>query len=301
MSDKAVNTQEEAAAAYAAGTLSTEDMMRFARAQDPPGPPDGTLRSVTDDEVAGVPVRIYEQQGTATALVVYYHGGGFTVGSRTLMDNIARGIANASGAVAISVEYRLAPEDPFPAGLDDCEAVTRWAIANSARFGVSPDRIFIAGESAGGNLTAAMTLRFQGDPAAKLAGQILIYPVVADSAAEFTSRTEFAPTPPGGDSGAMTALLDVYTGGPGLDRDPFVSPLNAESHAGLPPALLIVGDRDFLYDEGLAYADRLRAAGVKTEHIVYPGQPHGFMNLTGDMDAADDAFGKIGNWMRTVV
>jgi acetyl esterase len=120
MTDKAVNTQEEAAAAYAAGTLSPEDLMRFARAQDPSGPPDGTLRSVTDEEVAGVRVRIYEQRATPTALVVYYHGGAFTIGSRTLMDNVARGIANASGAVVISVEYRLAPEHPFPAGLDDC-------------------------------------------------------------------------------------------------------------------------------------------------------------------------------------
>lgn len=295
--DDYTETMAEKAAAWASGTLSMEDMLRMARPQDPPDEPDGTLRSITDDEIAGVPVRIYEQQGTPTALVVYFHGGSFTVGSRSLMDNIARGIANASGAAVISVEYRLAPEHPYPAGLDDCETVTRWAFANCASLGVGPDRIFIAGESAGGNLTASMTLRLRGDSSATPAGQVLIYPAVADASADFASRRTFAASVPD----SYQSFFETYTGGPDLDTDPFVSPLNADTHAGLPPALLIIGDQDYLHDEGLAYADRLRTAGVATELIAYPGQPHGFMNLMGDMEAADDAFGKIGDWMRAVL
>ena len=128
-----------------------------------------------------------------TGLVVYLHGGGFCIGSIGLMDNVARELAHCAGAAVVSVEYRLAPEHPFPAGLDDCEAVTRWALANTARFGVRRDHVAVAGESAGGNLATAVALRLRGDADPPLAGQVLIYPVtdsaVGDPRRRVTSST----------------------------------------------------------------------------------------------------------------
>ena len=110
---------------------------------------------------------------------MYFHGGGYVLGSIGLMDNVARELAHGSGAVVVSVGYRLAPEDPYPAGLDDCERVTRWAFANAERFGVSPQAVAVAGESAGGNLAAAVALRLRDAGDASLAGQVLIYPQVS--------------------------------------------------------------------------------------------------------------------------
>src|SRR5262245_25595355 len=117
------------------------------------------IASVRDEVIAGVPVRVYEHDQAPTGLVVYFHGGGFCIGSVGMMDNVARELAHCTGAAVISVEYRLAPEHPFPAGLDDCEAVTRWALAHAADLGASPDHVGVAGESAGGNLAADVALR----------------------------------------------------------------------------------------------------------------------------------------------
>ena len=125
-------------------------------------PPTREIAHVADEEVDGIPVRIYRNEGAPTGLVVYFHGGGYVLGSIGIMDNVARELAHGSGAVVVSVGYRLAPEDPYPAGLDDCERVTRWAVANAARFGVSPASVVVAGESAGGNLATAVALRLRG-------------------------------------------------------------------------------------------------------------------------------------------
>jgi acetyl esterase len=127
-------------------------------------PPTREIASVTDEVVDGVPIRIYQGDDPPTGLVVYFHGGGFVIGSIGLMDNVARELAHGSGAVVVSVEYRLAPEHPYPAALDDCETVTRWAVANAGRFGLSPTSVAIAGESAGGNLSACLALRLREGP-----------------------------------------------------------------------------------------------------------------------------------------
>ena len=122
-------------------------------------PPTREIATITDDDVEGVPIRIYRGDGAPTGLVVYFHGGGYVFGSIGMMDNVARELAHGSGAIVVSVGYRLAPEDPYPAGLDDCDLVTRWAFANAERLGVSPQSVAVAGESAGGNLAAAVALR----------------------------------------------------------------------------------------------------------------------------------------------
>ena len=195
-------------------------------------PPTREIAKITDEVVDGVPIRIYEHDHAPTGLVVYFHGGGFCIGSIGLMDNVARELAHCADAAVVSVEYRLAPEHPYPAGLDDCEAITRWALANTARFGVAPDKVAVAGESAGGNLSAAVTLRLRGVVDPPLAGQVLMYPVV-DGDARHPSRDEFdgivITTAPG------NAFREAYTAGRDLEDDPFVAPLRGRE-SGRPSA-----------------------------------------------------------------
>jgi acetyl esterase len=258
-------------------------------------PPTREIASVTDEVVDGVPIRIYQGDDPPTGLVVYFHGGGFVIGSIGLMDNVARELAHGSGAVVVSVEYRLAPEHPYPAALDDCETVTRWAVANAGRFGLSPTSVAIAGESAGGNLSACLALRLREAGDVGLVGQVLIYPAVAGSLGDFPSREAFDGIVL---SHATAALYwQAYCGGRDLSGDPFAAPLWADTLKGLPPAFVVLGGCDVLRDEGRAYANKLRDDGVDVEEVSCPGQPHGFMNL--DFPAAAPAFARIGDWLRS--
>jgi len=258
-------------------------------------PPTREMGKVTDDVVAGVPVRIYEHDAAPTGVVVYFHGGGFCIGSIGLMDHVARELAHCSGATVVSVEYRLAPEHPYPAGLDDCEAVTRWAFANSARLGADPSRVAVAGESAGGNLSAAVALRLRDAPDAQLAAQVLVYPVVDGKDAPYPSRAEFDGIVI--DAKNRVMYHDAYAGGNDIDRDLFALPIHAASLAGLPPAIVVVGGCDPLRDEGRAYAQRLRLDDVVVEELCCAGQPHGFINF--GFPAATEAFAHIGAFLRT--
>ena len=246
-------------------------------------PPTRAIASVEDSDVDGIPIRIYRGEEPPAGTVVYFHGGGHVIGSIGLMDNVARELAHATGAIVVSVGYRLAPEDPYPAGFDDCVAVTRWA----ERFDLP---IVVCGESAGGNLAAAVALKLRD----ALAGQVLIYPATAGGR-EQPSWREF--------DGIVLSLKSrdfywtSYCGGQHLDDDPFAAPLSATDLRGLPPALVILGGSDMLRDEGRAYATRMRdEGGVDVEEICYPGQPHGFVNF--GLPAAELAFTRIGEWVR---
>jgi acetyl esterase len=248
---------------------------------------------IDDETVEGVPVRIYRDDRRPTGLLAYFHGGGFVMGSIGIMDNVARELAHATGAVVVSVEYRLAPEHPFPAGLDDCETVTRWAFAHADRFGVSPAAVAVSGESAGGNLAAAVSLRLRDAEDVSPAAQVLIDPSVA-GASHYPSREAF-------DGLVISRAVGdkfwaAYSGGRDLHDDPYAVPLAATTLKGLPPALVILGGCDMLRDEGRAYAHRLRDDGVDVEEICYAGQPHGFVNFA--FPAADAAFERIGSWVR---
>lgn len=252
------------------------------------------IAHVEDDVVGGVPIRIYRGEGTPTGLVVYFHGGGFVIGSIGLMDNVARELAHCSGAVVVSVGYRLAPEHPYPAGLDDCEAVTRWASTNASRLGVTAPAVAIAGESAGGNLAAAVALRLRAAGDVPLVGQVLIYPGVAGSMSH-PSVSEFDGLILSGT--AKRRFWEAYSGGRDLDHDPYAVPLAADDLSGLPPAMVVLGGCDMLRDEGREYASRLRADGVQVEEMCCAGQPHGFVNF--GFPAADLAFERIGTWLRS--
>ncbi len=259
-------------------------------------PPTRQLAHVSDEGVGGVPIRIYRGEGDPAALVVYFHGGGFVIGSIGLMDNVARELAHSSDAVVVSVGYRLAPEHPYPAGLDDCETVTRWAVANCTRFGLPPSAVVVAGESAGGNLAAAVSLRLRDLGGPLPAGQVLIYPGVAGSLTH-PSTVEFDGLIISRTAGER--YWAAYSGGRDLDDDPYAAPLSAPSLSGLPPALVVLGGCDMLRDEGRAYARRLREEGVDVDEVCYPGQPHGFVNF--EFPAAARAHEHIGGWIKRTV
>jgi len=253
------------------------------------------ISKVHDEVVSGIPVRLYEHAHQPTGVIVYFHGGGWCLGSVPLMDAVARELAFATGTAVVSVEYRMAPEHPYPAALDDSEAVTRWALANAPSLGASERTVMVAGESAGGNLAAAVSLRLRDDGATPgLAGQILIYPVLDAHGSAHASRKEF--------SGLIVSekasefFWTSYAGERDVERDPFAAPLHATTLTDLPPALVVLGGCDVLRDEGRAYAQRLDEVGVDTTEVSYPGQPHGFVNF--GFPAAADAFEMIGEWAR---
>ncbi len=273
----------------------TPELLELARSPMGP-PPTREMAEVSDQSVDGVPVRVYRGEGRPTGVIAYFHGGGFMIGSIGLMDGVARELAHASSAVVVSVGYRLAPEHPYPAGLDDCEAVTRWAFKHAEQLGASPQQVLVAGESAGGNLAAAVALKLRDAGHQPLAGQVLIYPAVAGSAV-YPSAEEFDGLVISRRGGGR--FWAAYSGGRDLDGDPYAAPLNAPTLEGLPPALVVLGGCDLLRDEGRAYADRLREDGVEVDEVCYPGQPHGFVNF--GFPAADAAFDHIGEWARSVL
>ena len=273
------------------------EWLAVARPDNPvfPGKPVAKFRKDTITAEAGhdIPVWIYEHETAPTGLVVYFHGGGYCTGSPGLMDNVAREIAVASGAAVISVGYRLAPEHPFPAGFDDCVTVTRWALAHAAPFGTTPDQVAVAGESAGGNLSAAVALRMRGEPGPRLAAQLLIYPALDIPGADYPSRQQFS----GGVAlDDYSKMVEVYGGGRDITSEVYAFPMLADSLVGLPPALVVLGGCDLLRDEGRAYGQRLAADGVPTEEYCAPGQPHPWINM--GFPAAEAAWAAIGPWLK---
>lgn len=250
-----------------------------------------------------LPVRVYRPAGASPddrpPLVVYFHGGGWTIGSVELLDRPCRAIANASRAVVASVEYRLAPEHKFPAAADDAYAATVWLGEHAGEIGAAPGRLVVAGDSAGGNLAAvtALQMRDRGGPG--LAGQALLFAVTAPPSHGFASYSEAA-------EGYLLTRADMewfwanYTRGPDDDRDPLAAPLLAADLSGLPPALVMVAGYDVLRDEGLAYAGRLEEAGGQVTVRRFDGQMHDFLWTLAAVDDGRRAVTDIADFVRTV-
>ena len=230
-----------------------------------------------------IPARVYWPEEPASArppLLVYLHGGGFVVGSVDIFDPLTRQLAARSGAIVISVDYRLAPRDPWPAAPDDAYAALVWAASNAGRLGADPSRLMVGGDSAGGNLATVVALmaRDRGTPA--LAAQILYYPVVdlGDNGTEWPSAVKFQDGY-GGSTAARDAYNRAYFGHLRDTRVPYLSPYRASSLAGLPRALIVTAGFDPLTDSVRAYADRLQADGVAVERAHFPTMIHGFMSV----------------------
>jgi acetyl esterase len=256
---------------------------------------------VTDRSVPGpagdLKVRLYQPAAGRSAsagsiagrpLVVYFHGGGFVLGGLDMGNWMCSSVAANVGAVVASVDYRLAPSHIFPAAVEDCYAALAWAAANAAELGAT-GRVGVMGESAGGNLAAVTCLlaRERGGPA--ISHQALIYPATDMTAPAPASADPSAPFLSAADRNAYKRL---YLGPDGDPANPWASPLLADL-AGLPPALIQVGEHDPLREDGVRYAAALRAAGVPVRFTDYAGMPHGFVNFPGLSGAAHQAMAEV--------
>lgn len=261
-------------------------------------PLDVPLGSVEDGAVEGpggpIPLRIYTPAGDGPFPgIVYFHGGGWVVGDLDTQDMIARGLAHGAQAVVVSVDYRLAPEHPFPAAPDDAWAATLWTAGNAASLNVDPARLAVAGDSAGANLAAGVALRARDAGGPPLAAQVMFYGSGNYPSEQTASAREFA-------DGPLLSQDDVdyfwhlYLADPENDQhDPLASPIRATRHDGLPPAYMGTAEIDPSRDDGERFAATLAEAGVPVEMKRYAGMVHGFVSwlafLPGAQAAMDDA------------
>ena len=246
----------------------------------------------------GLRVRVYRPAGTGPwPVLVYFFGGGWSLGTLDTCDGICRMLTNAAGCLTVSVGYRLAPEHKFPAAVEDCYAGTAWAAAHAAELGADPARLAVGGDSSGGNLAAAVALmaRERGGPA--IAHQLLVYP-----------NTDYQASTP-----SMRDVRDQYFFNQASVRwywglylataqdgaSPFASPLRAADLTGLPAATVITAEYDPLRDEGELYAKKLAEAGVPAEVVRYDGMIHGFFTMVGDLDTARTAVLDAAERLRT--
>jgi acetyl esterase len=227
--------------------------------------------------------------------LLYFFGGGWVLGTIDTADGVARRLANSCGVMVAVVGYRLAPEHPFPAAVDDCYAALRWVAAHGAEIGADPARLAVGGDSAGGNLAAAVTLLARDD-GPRLAGQLLVYPNTDQLADDESMRAADDPFLFNRHSAAW--YRRHYLKGAQDAANPLASPLRAPSLAGLPPALVITAEYDPLRDQGEAYARRLAGEGVPVELSRYPGMAHGFFTMAGTVDASRAAIAQAAAQLR---
>lgn len=259
--------------------------------EDGPEPP--PIHSSVDRTIPGpagdITIRILRPSDAPDLpVVVYFHGGGWVIGTIDGHDNLARAIANQAQAVVINVDYRRAPEDVYPAAFDDCAAVTAWVAANGAELGADSTRLAVGGDSAGGNLAAAVAL-WARDQGINLGGQLLIYPA-ANLAKPQTDSYEANGEGYLLTQGWMDWFIDQYLPDASARTEPYASPALAPSHAGIAPAMVITAGFDPLRDDGAAYAEKLKGAGVDVHYRHYPEQIHGFASQIGVMT---DATGNV--------
>ncbi len=264
------------------------------------------LREVRELQAQGpagpIPLRLYlpDQIGAGPhGVIVYLHGGGWTLGDLDSHDKICRRLARAAGCAVVGVGYRLAPEHPAPAGPEDVLAAIRWLANHAQALGLDPARIAVAGDSAGASMAAVATRRLRGE--VPLCAQVLFYPStdLSPAAADFPSRYENGAIPP------LTLELMHVLSSPFTDgfdtHDTRLSPLREPDLHDLPPALIITAECDVLRDDGRLYCEALRAAGVQVNYIEVPGMVHGFVEMAGVLPAAVEAIEEAGAYLNQVL
>ena len=238
-----------------------------------------------------IPLRLYRPLGSAETetlpVLVYYHGGGWTIGDLDTHDSLCRELANGAGCAVIAIDYRMGPEHRFPAAVDDCLAATRWVNANAAALHLDAARLAVGGDSAGGNLAAVISIAARDSGDLPIAFQLLIYPATNQhrtSASHAENAQGYLLT---------TDTMDYFTGhyiaDPAQYDDWRASPLLHENLANLPPALVLTAGFDPLRDEGKAYAERLTAAGNRASYVCFDRQIHGFITMGKLIDEANTA------------
>lgn len=260
-----------------------------------PGPEIAVVREITIPGPGGeLSARLYEPVDDPPATIVYFHGGGWVIGSAEYWDASVRVFARESGCRVISVDYRLAPEHPYPAAADDAYAAVLWAA------GEFDGPLVVAGDSAGGNLAAVATLRARDEDGPEIAYQVLVYPVV-DHTMDTPSMEAYAEAPLILNRLGMHWFWDHYAPNVEQRAEPHASPLRAESHEGLPPAYVLIAEHDPLRDEGLAYVEKLKAAGVPVTVRHVDDQIHAFFTLVNVLDGAAEAHRDAGQAIRRAV
>jgi acetyl esterase len=273
--------------------MNLQEIRAYAASRPSGGP---ALHEVRDVSIPGpvgpMPARLYRpQEGTGLPILVYLHGGGWVMGTLDTLDETCRHLAEAAGCLVLSVDYPLAPENKFPVPFEGAFAAFNWTVAHAAELGGDPARVAIGGDSAGANLSAAVCLkaRDEGTPAPVM--QLLVYPATV-------YRFDLPSMAENGDIGmmnktAISQMWDYYMRAPEDAQNPYLTPANAKSHAGLPPALVITAEHDPLRDDGLEYVKLLEQAGTPVESRLYPGVIHGFWGMPAMMrrgrEAIEDA------------
>lgn len=267
------------------------------------GPTD-PVANVEDRKIHGpaseIGIRIYQpaqpQSPTGSPCTLFFHGGGWVTGSLTSHDGVCRALAARTPCTVLSVEYRLAPENKFPAAVEDAWAAVLWVVENAAALGVDPARVAVAGDSSGGNLAAVVAIRAR-DHRTRLAHQLLIYPVTNFDFTTHSYRENadgYWLTKEG-----MRWFWAQYLPSEAAGSNPEASPLLASDLSGLAPATVTTAEYDPLRDEGKAYADRLQAAGVPVTYRCYEGMIHGFYRLAGEIGNAHQALDEAAESLRT--
>jgi acetyl esterase len=242
------------------------------------------VEDVRDLVADGVAVRVYRPAAEEPLpLVLLVHGGGFVIGSVDTHDGLARRIARDADAVVVSVDYRLAPEHPFPAAVDDCWAVLRWAVAHADELGADPARVAVAGDSAGGNLAAVLTHLARGTSGPDLVFQLLLYPVTS-------GHHDWPSVRENSDAPVLTRrAMEWFAAQYAADGSVRSAPATAESFTGLPAAFVATAGADPLRDDGEAYAELLRRDGVAVQQVRYEPLVHGFAAFDGIVPACTAA------------
>lgn len=245
--------------------------------------------------------RLYRPQTAARAgLTVFFHGGGFVIGSLETHDHVCRDLCAHSGAAVLSVDYRLAPEHKFPAATNDCLYAVRWAARNARSLGVDGSRLVVAGDSAGGTLAAVTALRLRDEGGPAVIGQVLVYPVVdyhtPPTRSYIENQSGYSLT-----RAAMIRFWDAYLQHADDATHPHAAPLRAGDFAGLPQALVLSAEFDPLRDEGEAYAHRLLDAGVPVTLWRHAGLIHGFIRMAALSAQARSALVRTGAWIQRVM
>ena len=273
------------------GSMTAQEVRALFEQREPP--PGEDVASVEDLEVPGpdgpLPVRVYRPDGAAVPapVVVFFHGGGWVLGSIATHDATCRGLANRTGAVYVSVDYRLAPEHPYPAAPEDCYAATCWVVDHAADLGVDPGRLAVAGDSAGGNLAAVVCQMARDRSGPAIAFQLLVYPVTDLDLDRWPSMEENADGPLLTREG-MDWFARHYVGTLPFTGDPYAAPIRAADLSGLPPAYVATAGHDPLRDEGAGYAEALAAAGVTVGYDNFATMIHGFVGFADVVPAAGE-------------
>ncbi len=268
----------------------------------------GVLSEAVPSAAGDIPVRVYtplidtgeldamQYPDEGRPVLMFFHGGGWVAGCIETHDEVCRRLSNEARCIVISVDYRLAPEHKFPAAFDDCFAATQWAHDQAEHLGGDPTQVFVCGDSAGGNLAAAVCLQARDHGRPPLKGQILIYPITDfnfDTPSYRDNATGYHLT-----TDNRRWFWKQYLAVESDGANPLASPLRASNHSGLPDALIITIETDPLRDEGLAYADRLHAAGGQVDQIHCLGMIHGFFRRLDTFDRAHQLAEEVSLWIQ---